>query len=825
MAVKKSELYRSLWAQCDALRGGMDASQYKDYVLVLLFMKYVSDKYAGRKDGLIEIPKGCSYADIVALAGKSNIGEEIDKKIAEVAKANDLEGVINLASFNDDEKLGKGKELVDRVSDLVKEFDKAELNFKHNRAEDDDLLGDAYEYLMRHFATESGKSKGQFYTPAEVSRIMAQIIGLENVKKSTQSVYDLACGSGSLLMKAYDYAKQHTGVEMSVYGQEMDNATYGLARMNCVLHDNPTAEIAKGNTLADPQFKDKPDQVKRFDFAVANPPFSWKKWTQGLTGDDGKGVVDEFKRFDGYAVPPPKNGDYAFLLHMLASLKSTGTGCIVMPHGVLFRGNKEETIRTELIRKGYIKGIIGLPANLFYGTGIPACLIVIDKKDADSRKAIFMIDASRGFRKDGPKNRLREQDLHRIVDVFNSQDESDPKFARLVPLKEIKENGYNLNIPRYIDSSEPEDLQDIEAHLLGGIPNRDIDALQEYWDVFPSLRKTLFKKGDRKGYSELKIEPEAIRETIFGHEEFKTYAEQMDAVFDKWSASVRPTLEAIGKNTSPRKLITELGESILEGYEGQPLINAYRVYQHLMDYWTETMKDDVYLIIENGWDATPREMVKEKGKSWPDGAIVIKDGKKQRAYLSELLPKEIVVSRYLTDERAAIADLEAQRDAATAEREAMIEEHAGDDGLLSEVVNDKGNITKGDLNKRIKELRGTDDEDEQTELETLEQYLGVMDRESDLSSSINQNTAELAIATLDKLKKFVASEVMQTTIDSKWITQVRERIGEDRQRIVEHLNDRTTELSCRYQQTLSQLESRVDILRGKTAKHFEVLES
>ena len=825
MAVKKSELYRSLWAQCDALRGGMDASQYKDYVLVLLFMKYVSDKYAGRKDGLIEIPKGCSYADIVALAGKSNIGEEIDKKIAEVAKANDLEGVINLASFNDDEKLGKGKELVDRVSDLVKEFDKAELNFKHNRAEDDDLLGDAYEYLMRHFATESGKSKGQFYTPAEVSRIMAQIIGLENVKKSTQSVYDLACGSGSLLMKAYDYAKQHTGVEMSVYGQEMDNATYGLARMNCVLHDNPTAEIAKGNTLADPQFKDKPDQVKRFDFAVANPPFSWKKWTQGLTGDDGKGVVDEFKRFDGYAVPPPKNGDYAFLLHMLASLKSTGTGCIVMPHGVLFRGNKEETIRTELIRKGYIKGIIGLPANLFYGTGIPACLIVIDKKDADSRKAIFMIDASRGFRKDGPKNRLREQDLHRIVDVFNSQDESDPKFARLVPLKEIKENGYNLNIPRYIDSSEPEDLQDIEAHLLGGIPNRDIDALQEYWDVFPSLRKTLFKKGDRKGYSELKIEPEAIRETIFGHEEFKTYAEQMDAVFDKWSASVRPTLEAIGKNTSPRKLITELGESILEGYEGQPLINAYRVYQHLMDYWTETMKDDVYLIIENGWDATPREMVKEKGKSWPDGAIVIKDSKKQRAYLSELLPKEIVVSRYLTDERAAIADLEAQRDAATAEREAMIEEHAGDDGLLSEVVNDKGNITKGDLNKRIKELRGTDDEDEQTELETLEQYLGVMDRESDLSSSINQNTAELAIATLDKLKKFVASEVMQTTIDSKWITQVRERIGEDRQRIVEHLNDRTTELSCRYQQTLSQLESRVDILRGKTAKHFEVLES
>lgn len=823
MAVKKSELYRSLWAQCDALRGGMDASQYKDYVLVLLFMKYVSDKYAGRKDGLIEIPKGCSYADIVALAGKSNIGEEIDKKIAEVAKANDLEGVINLASFNDDEKLGKGKELVDRVSDLVKEFDKAELNFKHNRAEDDDLLGDAYEYLMRHFATESGKSKGQFYTPAEVSRIMAQIIGLENVKKSTQSVYDLACGSGSLLMKAYDYAKQHTGVEMSVYGQEMDNATYGLARMNCVLHDNPTAEIAKGNTLADPQFKDKPDQVKRFDFAVANPPFSWKKWTQGLTGDDGKGVVDEFKRFDGYAVPPPKNGDYAFLLHMLASLKSTGTGCIVMPHGVLFRGNKEETIRTELIRKGYIKGIIGLPANLFYGTGIPACLIVIDKKDADSRTAIFMIDASRGFRKEKPKNRLREQDLHRIVDVFNSQDESDPKYARLVPLKEIEEHGYNLNIPRYIDSSEPEDLQDIEAHLLGGIPNRDIDALQEYWDVFPSLRKALFKTGDRKGYSELKIEPEAIRETIFGHEEFKAYAEQMDAVFAKWSASVRPMLEAIDKNTSPRKLITELGESILEAYEGQPLINAYRVYQHLMDYWTETMKDDVYLVIENGWDATPRELVKEKGKSWPDGAIVIKEGKKQRAYLSELLPKQIFIDRYLSTDRDAIAALEAERDAVIAEREALQEEHSDDDGLLQEVINDKGNITKGDLGRRIKELTSSEDDEDQAELDVLLKYQELTDKENQFASEIAERSANIESSVLSKSTKLNGLEAMEAVLTSKWESQVGKRSSGERDRTVTELLNRLQTIAERYESALSQILDDVQRFTVATDSHLAAM--
>jgi type I restriction enzyme M protein len=822
MAVKKSELYRSLWAQCDALRGGMDASQYKDYVLVLLFMKYVSDKYAGRDDGLIEIPDGCSYTDIVALAGTKNIGEDIDKKIAEVAKANDLEGVITLASFNDDEKLGKGKELVERVSNLVKEFDKAELNFKHNRAEDDDLLGDAYEYLMRHFATESGKSKGQFYTPSEVSRIMAEIIGLENVKKSTESVYDLACGSGSLLMKAYDYAKQQTGVEMSVYGQEMDNATYGLARMNCVLHDNPTAEIAKGNTLADPQFTDKADQVKRFDYAVANPPFSWKKWTQGLTGDDGKGITDPYNRFEGYAVPPPKNGDYAFLMHMLASLKSTGTGCIVMPHGVLFRGNKEETIRTELIRKGYIKGLIGLPANLFYGTGIPACLIVIDKQSADKRKSIFMIDASRGFRKDGPKNRLREQDLHRIVDVFNSQDESDPKYARLVPLKEVEENGYNLNIPRYIDSSEPEDLQDIEGHLLGGIPNRDIDELQEYWDVFPSLRKALFKKGDRKGYSALKIEPEAIRKTIFGHAEFKAYASQMDTVFDKWAKSVRPLLEGIDKKTSPRKFIVKLGESILNAYEGKPLVNAYRVYQHLMDYWEETLKDDVYLVIEDGWDATPRELVKEKGKSWPEGAILIKEGKKQRAYLSELLPKEIVVERYLADEQKAITILEAKRDAATAEREALIEEHGGEDGLLCEVINDKGNITKGDLNKRIKELAVADDEEDSQERDILEAYAALVLAEEGVKKQIAELSVSMEVSSLAKLNEMKPTVVREVVL-WKWCMELLNRTKSHRRVSISRIGNRTVDLGERYSRSLQSLTDRTDRLEESVQSHFLAL--
>jgi type I restriction enzyme M protein len=250
----------------------------------------------------------------------------------------------------------------------------------------------------------------------------------------------------------------------------MDNATAALAKMNMILHGNPTAEIWQDNTLSQPHFKNG-ETLKTFDFAVANPPFSAKAWSNGFDPAN-----DLYERFS-YGVPPAKNGDYAFLLHLIRSLKNKGKGAIILPHGVLFRGNVEGEIRKNIVCKGFIKSIIGLPANLFYGTGIPACIIVVDKENADNRKGIFMIDASKGFVKDGNKNRLREQDIHKIVDVFNKQTEV-PKYARMVSVAEIEQNEYNLNIPRYIDSQEPEDRQDIEAHLLGDIPRQDIDDLE-----------------------------------------------------------------------------------------------------------------------------------------------------------------------------------------------------------------------------------------------------------------------------------------------------------------------------------------------------------
>ncbi len=291
---------------------------------------------------------------MVALKGKPDIGDQINKKIiAPLANANRLS---DFPDFNDAAKLGTGKEMVDRLTNLVATFENPALDFSKNRAEGDDILGDAYEYLMRHFATESGKSKGQFYTPAEVSRIMAKIIGIHAAKTSAATtVYDPTCGSGSLLLKVGDEA----GTPVTLYGQEKDAATSGLARMNMILHNNPTALVVQGNTLADPRFKDG-DSLKTFDFVVANPPFSDKRWSNGVDP-----LHDPYNRFQPFGTPPARQGDYAYLLHIVRSLKSTGTGACILPHGVLFRGNAEGDIRRALVRKGYIKGIIGLPANLF----------------------------------------------------------------------------------------------------------------------------------------------------------------------------------------------------------------------------------------------------------------------------------------------------------------------------------------------------------------------------------------------------------------------------------------------------------------------------
>ena len=797
MAIKKSELYSSLWASCDALRGGMDASMYKDYVLVLLFIKYVSDKYANDPNALIQIPKGGSFKDISGLKGQKDIGERIDTIIGALAKANDLKGVIDVISFNDDEKLGKGKEMIDRLSELVAIFENPSLDFSKNKAEGDDILGDAYEYLMRHFATESGKSKGQFYTPAEVSRVMAKVIGINAATGQNQTIYDCASGSGSLLLKVADEAER----KVTIYGQEKDVATAALARMNMILHNNPTAEIQKGqSTLSNPLFLDNNGYLKTFDFVVANPPFSLKNWTNGFNPSE-----DQFDRFDGYGIPPDKNGDYSFLLHIIKSLKSKGKGAIILPHGVLFRGGQEGVIRKNIISKGYIKGIIGLPANLFYGTGIPACIIVIDKEDAGNRKGIFMMDAGKGYIKDGNKNRLRDQDLHKIVDVFNKQLEV-PKYSRFITYKEIADpkNEYNLNIPRYIDSQEPEDIQDIEAHLLGDIPNADIDALKEYWEVYPSLKKVLFGNSQRKGYSHPKIDKDQVKHTIFNHSEFVTFSKQMDGVFEDWKTHTTSFLKKQSNGLKPKKVIHQIAEDLLKTYSDRKLIDKYDIYQHLMNYWSEVMQDDCYLIATDGWKAEPyRVLIENKKKEKVD-----------KGWACDLVPASLVIDRYFNKEKNELAQLEADKESLAAKLLEMEEEQSGEEGYFAEL--DK--VNKANVQKRLKEIK--QDKTAKEEIKVLEAYLKLIEEQSDLNSKTKSAELELDKKVLAKYPTLKESEIKQLVVDDKWMTAIERSIKTEMERISQRLTHRIAELEERYESPLPIQNKEIDLLEKKVNAHL-----
>ena len=794
MALKKSELYSSLWSSCDELRGGMDASQYKDYVLVLLFIKYVSDKYAGVPYPQITIPDGASFSDMVALKGRSDIGDQINKKVvAPLEKANDLSG---MPDFNDATKLGTGREMVDRLTNLIAIFENKALDFSKNRAEGDDILGDAYEYLMRHFATESGKSKGQFYTPAEVSRIVAQIIGIHDAETSASTtVYDPTCGSGSLLLKVGDEA----ATDVTLYGQDKDAATSGLARMNMILHDNPTALIVQGNTLADPKFKDG-DTLKTFDFVVANPPFSDKRWTAGLDP-----LNDPFERFNSFGTPPARQGDYAYLLHIVRSLKSTGKGACVLPHGVLFRGNAEADIRRNLVCKGYIKGIIGLPANLFYGTGIPACIVVIDKEDAQSRKGIFMIDASGGFMKDGPKNRLRSMDIHKIVDVFNKRLEVS-KYSRMVPFSEIEQNEFNLNLPRYIDSQTSEDMQDIAGHLQGGIPVSDVDSLKRYWDICSGLRHTLFKE-NRPGYLDLAVEKSAIKSAIYEHHEFVSFIADMNAHFAMWRDTSAVTLKELQAGCRPRAIITQLSKALLVHYADMPLIDPYDVYQHLMDYWSETMQDDCYLIAAQGWKAETYRVIEtdKKGKT------------KDKGWMCDLVPKARIVARYFSEDQAAIDRLVVNLDGVTARLAEMEEEHGGEDGAFAGL--DK--VNKANVAARLKEIKG--DKDAEDEAAALHDWLKLNNEEADLKKRLKEVEAVLDGQAYALYPKLGESEIKQFVVDDKWLASLDVAIHSEMDRVGQQLTQRVEELVERYEIPLSRMLCRAAKLEAKVNRHLETM--
>lgn len=726
MAVKKSELYSMLWEACNKLRGGVEPARYKDYVLVLLFHKYVSDRYKGQPYAMYNITDETSFDALTRAKGKPDIGERVDKIIQKFMEDNHLQGSLPEVSFNNTDELGSGKELVDKVSGLIGVFQNQAIDFRTNRASGDDIIGDAYEYFMMKFAQESGKSKGQFYTPSEVSRIIARLIGIGDIKAmpdKSWTLYDPAAGSGSLLIRAADEAPLDDSGDplVTIFGQEKDHSTAGLANMNLVLHQKGTGKVERGNTLVDPAFKDTFGQLRTFDFIVMNPPFSDKSWSDGL-----KASEDPYHRFEGFGFPPEKNGDFAWFLHVIKSLNSTGKAGIVMPHGVLFRGNAEETIRKEILKRRYIKGIVSLPANLFYGTGIPACLVFIDKECAETREGIFFIDASTGFKKDGNKNRLREQDIEKIVRVYTAQEEI-KGYSRLVPYSEItdeKTNDGNMNVPRYIQKVDDSLPQNIAAHLKGGIPKHDIDTLDRLWSVSGELKDAIFTCVDSAhNIYQLALASDAIEDVFEQDEKLQTEKHREGTeIFEIWRDAVRDLLLGITEKTDPKLFIREMGSKILGAYEDSLFLDSYDIYDCLMNYWNEKLQDDVYAIKAYGYGAA-REIdytyAQKKARDDSGETIMVDDKSRVKSFDGALIPRDVIESEYFTEELAALQELTDRREQIASELEEMREEESSEDGLLCDVLSESGELPRGKLTNRIKLLDGKKTSPEMTALQRI----------------------------------------------------------------------------------------------------------
>lgn len=772
MAVKKSELYNKLWESCNTLRskGGMDATQYKDYVLIVLFMKVITDKYYNKEGSIIKVPKDANFETMINLKGKKNIGEKFNEILSKIAEENDLQNIIDVVDFNDENKLGKGKDLIDALTGLVAIFQNPDLNFSNNRADDDDILGDAYEYLMKKFATESGKSKGQFYTPAEVSRVMSAIIGINKAKKGPIYVYDMTCGSGSLLLKASAEAKENIKVEL--YGQEKDNNTAGLAVMNMFLHGNATAQIKVGNTLTNPRFLEN-GKIRTFDYCVANPPFSIKKWMSGIENDYNRFIL---------GMPPDNCADYAFLLHMLKSMNEKhGRGTIILPHGVLFRGGIEETIRKKLIKSGCIEGIIGLPENLFYGTGIPACLIVLDKKDAPKRKSIFMIDASNYFVKDGNKNRLREKDIKKIVDTYLNRIEEE-KYSRNVSLEDIRKEGYNLNIPRYIDSSKEEKEQDIKAHLMGGIPEKDINKYNRYWNIAPNLKDELFKENDKKGYYDLKVSKDEVIKVINDSKEIKKYTIELNKKLETWKKDIKEKLEKINNKTRVKELINTISLKLLKIFENDELIDKYNAYEYLLEYYNETMKDDLYIITDSGWIPTLTYAEDKNGKI------------KKNEFDSDLLPKQIVIDEYFSKEND---ELNAQTNILnylSSEFDEIVQENTGDELLFK----DEDKVSEKFLNDLSKEINND-------EVRIVNQLLENLKTQKKYKKLIKELQEELDSKVILKYKRLNVETSKSLIINKKWFKAIDNIFKEQESNLIYELTNDICEEVNNYKYKLSEL--------------------
>lgn len=837
MAIKKSQLYSTLWESCNQLRGGMDASLYKNYVLVLLFVKYMSDKQKSGADMIFQIPQGCTFDDMFRLKRDAHIGEEMDKMLAVWAKEFQLTGVLDKASFQDESNLGKGKDLVKTVGKLLNVFQYSGLDFSSNRAEDDDLIGDAYEYLMKNFAAESGKSKGQFYTPAEVSRLMSRLIAIDHDQRNKITIYDPTCGSGSLLLKAAaaygpDESNPRNPRVCEIFGQEKDIASVNMAKMNMYVHGVVTQDLRNDDTLNSPQFIENANTLTQFDYVVANPPFSAKSWRKGAhEQDDYKrwGVVrtdrNTGKVYTEVVMPPEKCGDYAFLLHIIKSMREgVGRGACILPHGVLFRGNAEADIRKWVVDNRFIEGIIGLPTNLFFGTGIPACILLLDKSHTRTREGIFMIDAKDGFEKRGAKNILREQDIKRIIDAWNAHQEI-PHFAHFASFDEIHRHKYNLNLSRYITPQDKDIHQNIDAHLHGGIPEADILRQESLWNICPTLQNQLFAPlVGRKGFYSL-IKPVAeVHDIIASDSSFQTQSKAYVEMVRQWLSHHRAEWNALMSGCQPKRLIAQWSQDLqMVAAQCPCLVDEYEVYDCLMNYWNDTMQDDLFLIADSGWHAkaeAPQVVDKkaEKAKKEADEeddspkTMKVKDKFNYNELVTDLIPVSILIKEYFSKEQTAIDEREQAREVILQTQSALMADHeeAFDDSFFEQQKFCKANLKKA-LSVALEEKQDY----MQAIIPVWKDWLRLDDQAAVIKKETNALIKKLTEEVMVKFKALTEEEVKHLVVDCKWFASIAALCENKMQDALQTIVNDITAIHERYEFTLPELENALNEDRVK----------
>ena len=840
--MNKQQLAAKIWQSANQMRSKIDANEYKDYILGFIFYKYLSDRevsFAKKIDYSDEDIKSLSEEDTEAVEHfKKNIGyfisyNDLFSTWVKMGKDFDVSNVRDaLSAFSrlispahkklfdgvfDTLQTGLSKlgesaaSQTKAISDLIHLIKGIPMDVK----QDYDMLGFIYEYLIGMFAANAGKKAGEFYTPHEVSLLMSEIIA-DHLKDTKEiQIYDPTSGSGSLLINIGKSVAKHIDDENNIkyYAQELKQNTYNLTRMNLVMRGLLPHNIVtrNGDTLEDdwPYFEES-DPIGSYnplyvDAVVSNPPYS-QKWDSDNKETD--------PRYSNYGLAPKGKADYAFLLHDLYHVKPEGIMTIVLPHGVLFRGGEEGTIRKNLIERNNIDAIIGLPSNIFFGTGIPTIIMVLRQKR--ERTDVLIVDASKGFIKEGKNNKLRACDIRKIADTVIKR-KPQPKFARLVTRDVIRENDYNLNIPRYVDSSETSQSWDIYATMFGGIPVKEIDELNKYWDALPGLKETIFSNISTD-YAELKADE--LKHTITNHLSVKTFVDSFNQSFAGFDDFLKNELLT---NTESVKVNTEepiLSEAIFSRLESIPLIDKYDAYQILDDRWN-VISVDLEIIQTEGFAANkavdPNMVIKKvKGK----------DQEVQEGWVGRIMPFELVQETYLKKELEQIKEKEQRLLEITSGIEELFDS-LSEEEKEGDIVNEaKDSFVNAAVGKEAKLLKIEEKKNGVFEEDTYEAKIlkvdKLIDEQKKLNSQVKAETAKLHAKTKETIEE-LTDEQVYVLLELKWITPLINSLNNLPGGVLQQLVDKVEVLAEKYATTFADVMNEIDKTKSSLALQIDEL--